>query len=133
MLLAPKIACNGLHGTYFIWQYLGWLHNLFPKAITICPNLALTSWKNYFLMILNFLFQCQERFTQAQSFHLFFSSFSFWKRNPFLSALWLLLCQIQHKSFSNGTALAVLCLIELREHEFNREVKSCLSLADLAI
>lgn len=30
-------------------------------------------------------------------------------------------------------ALAVLCLAELKVHEFNREVKSVLSLADLAI
>lgn len=30
-------------------------------------------------------------------------------------------------------ALAVLCLAELRVHEFNTEVKSYLSLADLAI
>lgn len=133
MTLAPKTASSGHHGIYFIWQNLGWLHNLFPRLLRLAQTWHWIPWKNYFLMILSFLFQCQERFIQAQSFHLFFPLSAFEREIPFLSALWLLLCQIQHKSFSNVTALAVLCLAELRVHEFNREVKSCLSLADLAL
>lgn len=133
MPLAPKTANSDHHRIYFIWQILGWVHNLFPRLLRLVQTWQWILWKNYFLIILNFLFQCQERFSQAESFHLFLPLSVFERKIPFLSALWLLLCQIQYKSFSNVTALAVLCLAELRVHEFNREVKSCLSLADLAI